>query len=121
MPVFLRRALVLGLVFGLTAACASGPARPTMAPAGPPPSELNPVVVYGSRDCQHTRAALAWLRARNIPTTFRNVSNDPDALLEMQQRAQAQGVVARGIPVMEVRGRLLVGFEPAYVGFALED
>lgn len=92
-----------------------------MGPAGPPPSELNPVVVYGSRDCRHTRAALAWLQARNIPTAFRDVAADPDALLEMQQRAQAQGVVARGIPVMEVRGRILVGFEPAWVGFALED
>ncbi len=92
-----------------------------MAPAGPPPSELHPVVVYGSRDCQHTRAALAWLRARSIPTTFRDVAADPEALVEMQTRAQTLGVEARGIPVLEVRGRMLVGFEATHLGYALED
>ncbi len=112
------RAVALALVLSL-AAC--GTSRPPLPPAGPPVSAEAPVMVYGARWCQHTRAALDYFRARNIPARFRDVEADPDAWEEMMSRAQAANVQARGIPVLSVRGRVLVGYHQEEVDRALQD
>lgn len=117
MPLLRRQVLIVGLA--LTLGC--GASRPRLPPAGPAPSESDPVVVYGAPWCQHTRAAQNWLRARNIPSRLANVDDDPEALVEMRTRALAQGLEARGIPVLSVRGRVLIGFDPASLEAALSD
>lgn len=99
-------------------ACASRPALP---PAGPPVTAEAPARVYGARWCRHTRAALAWFRARQVPVRFMDVERDPEAMEEMGQRASAAGIGGRGIPLVEVRGRVLQGFDAAWIERALED
>lgn len=110
-----RRAL-LSLV--LCAACATAPPLP---PAGPRPSASTPVVVYGATWCRYTRAAMDWLAARNVPAQFRNIETEPEAWDEMAERARRAGVNARGIPVLDVRGRILLGFHADEIQRALED
>lgn len=78
-------------------------------------------MVYGTRTCRHTRAALDFYRNRHVPVTFRDVENDGDALEEMNTRARAAGVTATGIPVLSVRGRVLVGFDAVDAERALRD
>jgi Glutaredoxin. len=92
-----------------------------MAPAGAMPSEAAPVIVYGARWCQHTRAALDYFRGRNIPVRFRDVDSDVEAYDEMINRARAANVTARGIPVLSVRERILVGFHTDEIERALQD
>lgn len=110
-----RRALIL---VALGAACAS---RPVLPPAGPRPSSTAPVVVYGATWCRHTRAAIDWLERHNVPAQFRNIESEAEAWDEMAERARRAGVNARGIPVLEVRGRILLGFHADEVERALED
>ena len=92
-----------------------------MAPAGAAPSEEAPVIVYGARWCQHTRAALDYFRGHNIPVRFRDVDSDVDAYDEMINRARAANVSARGIPVLSVRDRILIGFHTDEIERALQD
>ncbi len=115
----MRSLLLVMVLVGSTLAC--GASRPSLAPAGPPVSADAPVVVYGARWCQHTAAALAYLRGRNIPVRFRDVEQDPDAWDEMMARARAAHVEAQGIPVLSVRDRVLVGYHQDEVERALQD
>ncbi len=78
-------------------------------------------MVYGTRTCRHTRAAMDFYRGRGVPVTFRDVENDTDAFDEMNTRARAAGVTARGVPVISVRARILLGFDAVDAERALRD
>ena len=112
-----RVAALLALALG----CASQPALPPLAPAGAPVSAAAPVVVYGAPWCRHTRAALDWLEARGVPSRFRNVETDAAAYDDMSTRMSEGNVRGGGIPVLDVRGRVLLGFHAEEVERALRD
>jgi glutaredoxin len=82
--------------------------RPT---AGPPVSAEAPVVIYGATWCAYTQAAHTYFQQHHVPVVFRNVEQDNDAWEEMHQRVQSAGVTATGIPILDVRGHILVGFQ----------
>lgn len=111
----------LALVAAVLIGCASGPQLPPLAPAGPPVSAEAPVVVYGATWCQHTRAALDWFSARRVPTRFRNVETDTAAYDEMINRMTEARARGEGIPVLDVRRRVLVGFSAEEAERALRD
>ena len=116
------RAACFVVMTGLVGACGASRAQVApLAPAGAPPSEEAPVIVYGARWCQHTRAALDYFRGRSIPVRFRDVDSDVEAYDEMINRARAANVQARGIPILSVRNRMLVGFHQDEIERALQD
>ena len=112
-PPYLVAVLLLG--------CASQPPLPPLAPAGPPVSAEAPVVVYGTTSCRYTRAALDWFAAHRVPTRFRNVETDLATYDEMMDRMTAARVGGQGVPVLDIRGRVLVGFSADEVERALRD
>lgn len=112
----LPRRAALGAL--LLLACAS---RPPLPAAGPRPTASAPVMVYGATWCRYTRAALDWFEAHHVPARLRNVETEPEAWDEMAERAQRAGISTRGIPVLDVRGRILVGFHPEDIERALEE
>lgn len=69
------------------------------------------VVVYGASWCGACRQAEAYLRSRGVPFVEKDVERDPGAQAEMMQKAMAQGLRPTGIPVIDVRGRILLGFD----------
>jgi arsenate reductase-like glutaredoxin family protein len=52
---------------------------------------------------------------------FREVDGDIDASDEMHARANAAHVTLTGIPMLVVRGRVVVGFNPDAIERALRD
>lgn len=114
------RAAVLAVAMAMACGAARQQTAP-LAPAGAAPSEEAPVIVYGARWCQHTRAAMDYFRGHNIPVRFRDVDADVDAYDEMINRARAANVNARGIPVLSVRDRILIGFHTDEIERALQD
>jgi glutaredoxin len=111
-------------------------AGPTMASAAPPAAPPNGapgadtatskhaagavvVVIYGAEWCGACHEAARYLRSKGIPYVDKDVEKDPDAAREMQQKLAKSGLHEGSIPVIDVRGKIMVGFNPAEIDAAL--
>ncbi len=110
----------------------SSPGRPTPgspAPLDPAPRERPErpstersdidVTVYGASWCGPCHEALAHLEKRGIRARFRDVEREPGAGREMRQKLARAGRRGGNIPVIDVAGRVLVGFSPSVLDEAL--
>ncbi len=89
------------------------PVAPVGRPAIPPPSDG--VTIYGTTWCGACADARAWFDARGVTYTFRNVEAgdaDPTAALDAVRTATAVGAPADRVPVIDVAGKVIVGFDP---------
>jgi glutaredoxin len=87
-------------------------AEPGVAPPLPPPGAAV-VTVYGASWCGACKQARAYLRERRIPFADKDIEKDEAAARELREKAGRLGVPADRIPIIDVRGRLLVGFDRA--------
>jgi glutaredoxin len=71
------------------------------------------VTLYGASWCGACKQAREYLRSRRIPFADRDIERDKGAARELQEKARRLGIGADRIPVLDVRGRLLVGFDRA--------
>jgi glutaredoxin 3 len=93
-------------------ASASGPssgAAPGAAPAPTPGAAV--VILYGTSWCPACKAARQYLSERKIPFADKDIERDANAARELREKAARLGVPADRIPILDVRGRLLIGFE----------
>jgi glutaredoxin len=88
---------------------AQGAAAPAAAAGG----AGDEVVLYGASWCSACRAAAKYLRERGVPFVEKDIEKDQAAALELMRKAQAAGAVPGSIPVIDVRGTLVEGFNPA--------
>jgi glutaredoxin len=91
------------------AASGAGPQR-AGAPAGAPV-----VIVYGTSWCGACRAARQYLTEKKIPFADKDIEADPAAAAELAEKAGKLGMPTDRVPVIDVRGRLLLGFDRARV------
>ncbi|MDJ0763189.1 MAG: glutaredoxin domain-containing protein [Myxococcota bacterium] len=79
----------------------------------PPPAGTEPrVVMYATRHCPVCIKARRWFVKQNIPYVERDVEKDARAAAELAAKGQAQGVPTNGVPVFDIGGRLVPGFDP---------
>lgn len=69
------------------------------------------VVVYSTSWCGYCRKAKAWLTKKGIAFTERDIEKDPGAAEELAGKAQKAGVKPGGVPVIDARGTLVLGFD----------
>ncbi|MCG8555224.1 MAG: hypothetical protein MJD61_08035 [Proteobacteria bacterium] len=69
------------------------------------------VVLYMASWCGVCRSAAAYFRQREVAFVEKDIEKDPSARGEMQRKAAAAGVTPRGVPVIDFRGTLLLGFD----------
>lgn len=69
------------------------------------------VTLYGTSWCGACKAARQYLSERKIPFVEKDIERDRAAARELQAKAARLGIRADRVPVLDVRGRLLVGFE----------
>lgn len=55
------------------------------------------------------------MTAHKIPFADKDIERDPAAARELAEKAAKLGVPTDRVPVLDVRGRLLLGFDPARV------
>ena len=79
------------------------------------------VIVFGASWCGACRQAEAYLRERNVPFVEHDIEREPEARADMQRRARAAGITANGIPIIDIRGRVMQGFDPGAVDRALRE
>jgi glutaredoxin len=94
-------------------------AEPEDEPADPGPkgpAQARPagftVIVYGASWCGACHEAVAYLKSRKVPVIEKDIEQDPAAQSEMQAKLTRAGVHGGSIPVIDVRGKILIGFEP---------
>lgn len=78
-----------------------------------PPSAAGPpvVIVYGASWCGVCRQARQYLSGRKIPYAYKDVEKDPAARQELEAKARPHGIPTDRVPIIDVRGRLLLGFD----------
>jgi glutaredoxin len=104
----------------------ANPAEPPPAASGavqgnanPAPSSEPAVIIYGAEWCGACHDAARFLRSKGIPYIEKDVEKDPGAAREMQQKLARNGLRAGSIPVIDVRGKVMVGFSAPEVLGAL--
>jgi glutaredoxin len=83
------------------------------APAAAPGAPV--VTIYGTSWCGACRAARQYLSERKIPFADKDVEKDANAARELAAKAARMGVPTDRVPVIDVRGRLLLGFDKARI------
>lgn len=73
------------------------------------------VTLYSTPSCSYCRLAKDWLRQRNIRFDEYNVAADPRRAEEMVRKSGQMGV-----PVLDVNGRIILGFNVAEMERALK-
>jgi glutaredoxin len=73
------------------------------------------VIIYGASWCGACKQAARYFSQKGVPFIEKDIEKEPAARGEMMRKAKAQGVSTSGIPVIDVRGTLLGGFDPGRV------
>jgi glutaredoxin len=101
-------------------ASASAGASPT-GPAAPASARLS-AIVYAASWCSACRSAEAYLRSQGVTVIVKDIEKDPGAQAEMDQKLHKAGLPKRGtIPVIDIRGRILVGFDQRDIKRAIQE
>lgn len=93
----------------------------------PSPSSSSPtdgtdkptVIIYGASWCGPCHQAQAYLKQRGIPFIEKDIEADRNAAREMRGKLASAGKPGGSIPVLDVRGKILIGFDPGAVEQAL--
>jgi glutaredoxin len=79
----------------------------------------NGVVMYGTSWCGACAGARKFFQSQHIPYIDHDIEKEPDAAAELARKAKRAGRDFRGVPVIDVRGELMEGFDPGAVMRAL--
>ena len=82
------------------------PTRPVAGAAGAK------VILYATSWCPACRTAREFMNGKGIPFVEKDIEKDQAAATELMQKAKAAGISASGVPVLEVGGTLMQGFDP---------
>lgn len=97
----------------------SGAAAVDEGPAAARAPTQGVVVIYGAEWCGACHEAARYLRKKGIAYVEKDVEKDPSAAREMQAKLARSGLHSGSIPVLDVRGKMMVGFNPAELDSAL--
>jgi glutaredoxin len=92
---------------------------PKGADSAPPGAARPTVIIYGASWCGPCHQAAAYLKRRGVPFIEKDIEEDHGAAREMQAKLASAGMRGGSIPVMDVRGKLLIGFDERAVDRAL--
>ena len=77
------------------------------------------VIIYGASWCGPCHQAAAYLKQKGVRFVEHDIEQDSSAAREMRAKLAKAGVRGGSIPVLDVRGRILVGFDARAVDSAL--
>jgi glutaredoxin len=76
------------------------------------PADARPtVIIYGASWCGPCHQAAAYLKQRGIAFVEKDIEQDGTAAREMHAKLATAGMRGGSIPVIDVRGKLVVGFD----------
>ncbi len=69
------------------------------------------VILYSTSWCGYCTQARAWLKRRGVPFVEKDVERDPAAAKELAGKRARAGIRSGGVPVIDVGGSLVLGFD----------
>jgi len=98
------------------AAADGGAKQATLDPSG----LLKPaVIVYGASWCGACHKAMAYMKKKGIAFIDKDIEKDEGAEREMRSKMARAGVNTGSIPILDVRGKIIVGFSEESLDAAL--
>lgn len=77
------------------------------------------VIIYGASWCGPCHQAADYLKSKGVRYVMKDIETTPGAEAEMRQKLAQAGRHGGSIPVIDVKGQILVGFSPDSVDRAL--
>jgi len=100
----------------------AGPHGPPLAEAPATPSDDPPVaILYRTSWCKACQSARQYLVSNRIPFISKDIEKDTSAGRELAQKASRFGISGDRVPIIDVRGRLLVGYDETRMNGFLAD
>jgi glutaredoxin len=88
----------------------------------PPGAQGRPaVIIYGASWCGACHEAAAYFRKKGISFVEKDIEEDANAAREMRLKLSHAGLHVGSIPVLDVRGHVMIGFNPGEVDAALGE
>jgi glutaredoxin len=93
---------------------------PTPNKDDPPPAANGKlkVIIYGADWCKPCHLAEAYLKKKGIPFEHKDI-DEPENNEEMRIKLQEAGIKSHSIPVLDVGGKLLIGFSESELDKAI--
>jgi glutaredoxin len=73
------------------------------------------IVLFMTRWCKYCAKTRTLLEGLKVKFEEKDIEKDQSALMEMMQAAQAAGVEVRGVPVVQIGSKLVVGYNEALI------
>jgi len=77
---------------------------------------MEKIIIYTTKDCQFCKMAKAYFKGSGVSFTDKDIEDDPQARAEMMSKSGQFGV-----PVIDINGRILVGFNLRLLSRVLGD
>jgi len=98
------------------------------APKGPPTisqqggkSGTKEVILYSTSWCSACRAAREYFTQKQIPFLEKDIEKENGAAEELLQKAKVAGIPTSGVPIIDINGTLMQGFDPQRVDALLGE
>ena len=91
---------------------AAEPAQPSAGGAPPEASTAISAIVYGADWCKPCHDAERYLKSLGVSVTKKNIEESRAAQAEMQEKLSRVHRTGAGIPVIDVMGKIFVGYSP---------
>jgi glutaredoxin len=114
-----RRSAYLATVAPPPATTGSAGEAPAEPRQGATPDGAFTVIIYGASWCGPCHEAAAYLKSKGVPYVMKDIEETPGAQAEMRDKLTRTGQRGGSIPVIDVRGQVLVGFSPGSLDRAL--
>lgn len=79
------------------------------------------VIIYGAEWCGACHEAAKWLTQKHVKFVEKDIEKDSGAEREMRAKLAKAGLSGGSIPVIDVGGKIMVGFSPPKIQAALGE
>lgn len=86
-----------------------------------PPQRKISAIVYGADWCKPCHDAARYLRQKGVAVTEKNVESSEAIQQEMDKKLERAKMGGASIPVIDIMGRLMVGYSPTALDRAVEN
>lgn len=89
--------------------------------ASAPPQRKVVAIVYGADWCKPCHDAARYLRQKGVAVVEKNVESSESVQQEMEKKLERAKMSGASIPVIDIMGRLMVGYSPTALDRAVEN